>query len=89
VIVYRRWGAPGDDVMVIANFGAQRYTRYDIGLPAAGPWLARVDGDHVRYGADLGAPQPTAVTMLAQPRDGLPHTGSIALGPYAIVVLTR
>jgi 1,4-alpha-glucan branching enzyme len=89
VIVYRRWSSSGDDVMVIANFGSKKYTRYDIGLPAGGAWKARVDGDDVRYGADFGANGPTAVAVTAAARDGLPFTGSVALGPYALVVLSR
>jgi 1,4-alpha-glucan branching enzyme len=89
VLVYRRWGAANDDVMVVANFGGTRYTRYDIGVPSAGTWKARVDSDATRYGADFGSPTPTAVTTTAAARDGLPATASLALGPYTMVVLTR
>jgi 1,4-alpha-glucan branching enzyme len=89
VLVYRRWSIAGDDVMVIANFGAKKYTRYDVGVPAAGTWVARVDSDATKYGADFGAAAPTAVSVTAAARDGLPATASIALGPYAVVVLTR
>jgi 1,4-alpha-glucan branching enzyme len=89
VIAYRRWSSPGDDLIVVANFGAKSYARYDVGLPAGGAWKARVDGNDVRYGADLGSAAPTPVTVLSQARDGLPFTGAIALGPYSIVVLGR
>ena len=89
VIVYRRWNQAGDDVMVVANFGGKRYTRYDIGLPAGGAWKARIDGDDVRYGSDFAATQPTTVSVASTARDNLPFTGSIALAPYSIVVLTR
>jgi 1,4-alpha-glucan branching enzyme len=89
VLVYRRWNQAGDDVMVIANFGAKKYTHYDIGVPAAGSWVARVDSDATRYGADFGSATPTAVTVAAAARDGLPATASIVLGPYALVVLTH
>jgi 1,4-alpha-glucan branching enzyme len=89
VLVYRRWNKAGDDVMVVANFGAKKYTRYDVGVPAAATWLARVDSDATRYGADFGSAAPTAVTVTSIARDGLPATASIVLGPYAIVVLTR
>ncbi|MEA2751521.1 MAG: 1,4-alpha-glucan branching enzyme [Myxococcales bacterium] len=89
VLVYRRWNTPGDDVMVIANFGAKRYTRYDVGVPAVGTWVARVDTDATTYGADFGSPTPTGVTVAPTARDGLPATASIVLGPYAMVVLTR
>jgi 1,4-alpha-glucan branching enzyme len=89
VLVYRRWNKAGDDVVVIANFGAKKYTRYDVGVPAAGNWIARIDTDAMKYGADFGSPVPTAVTVAATPRDGQPATASVVLGPYAMVVLTR
>ena len=89
VIVYRRWGKAGDDVMVVVNFGAKKYVRYDVGVPAAGTWQARVDSDATKYGADFGSATPTAVSVTATPRDGLPATAAITLGPYAVVVLTR
>lgn len=76
------------DVMVVMNFGGKRYARYDIGLPSGGAWKARLDGDDVRYGADFGSNGPTPVGVSAAPRDGLPFTGSIALGPYSVVVLS-
>ena len=89
VLVYRRWDKAGDDVVVVANFGAKKYTRYDVGVPAAGAWTARVDSDAQKYGTDFGSAAPTAVAMSNTARDGLPATASIALGPYAVVVLTR
>ncbi|MDB4938126.1 MAG: 1,4-alpha-glucan-branching protein [Labilithrix sp.] len=89
VLVYRRWSKPGDDVMVVVNFGAKKYTRYDIGVPSASPWVARVDSDATKYGADFGSAAPTAVTVSPTPRDNLPATAAITLGPYSIVVLTH
>ncbi|HSO41117.1 MAG TPA: alpha-amylase family glycosyl hydrolase [Labilithrix sp.] len=89
VLVFRRWGGANDDVVVVANFGATRYTRYDVGVPAAGAWKARLDSDTTRYGADFGSATPTAVTVTAAPRDGLPATAALALGPYSMVVLSR
>lgn len=89
VIVYRRWNKPGDDVMVVANFGAKKYTRYDVGVPAVGNWQARIDSDALKYGDDFGSPSNTAVSVMASPRDGLPASAAITLGPYSIVVLAR
>ena len=89
VIVYRRWDKGGDDLMVIANFGAKKYTRYDLGVPATGSWQARIDSDATRYGADFGSPTATAVTVTPVAKDNLPATASIALGPYSFVVLGR
>jgi 1,4-alpha-glucan branching enzyme len=89
VLVFRRWNKPGDDVMVVVNFGAKKYTRYDVGIPSAGTWTARVDSDAQKYGADFGSAAPTAVTVMTTPRDNLPATAALTLGPYAVVVLTR
>ena len=89
VIAFRRWGNAGDDVMVVVNFGATRYTQYDIGVPSTGTWNARLDSDMQRYGADFGSPTPTAVTVSATTRDGLPATASIALAPYSMVILSH
>ena len=38
VIAYHRFGpgGPGDDVVVLVNFGSRAYTSYKIGLPRAG-----------------------------------------------------
>jgi 1,4-alpha-glucan branching enzyme len=89
VLAYRRWSGANDDVMVVVNLGARRYARYDVGLPAPGDWKARVDTDATRYGADFGSASATAVAVAPTPRDGLPASATIALGPYTVVVLTR
>jgi 1,4-alpha-glucan branching enzyme len=89
VLVMRRWRTPGDDVMVVMNFGAKSYARYDIGLPSGGPWQVRVDSASVRYSPDFDHPTPTPITVTAQPRDGLAYMGSLSLGPSSIVVLSR
>jgi 1,4-alpha-glucan branching enzyme len=89
VLVYRRWNKGGDDVMVVVNFSAKKYARYDVGVPGTGTWQARVDSDATKYGSDFGTATNTAVTVMATPRDGLAATAALTLGPYAVVVLTR
>jgi 1,4-alpha-glucan branching enzyme len=89
VLVYRRWDKGGDDVVVIANFGATRYSRYDVGVPVAGNWQTRIDTDITKYGADFGSATPTPVTVTTATKDGLPVTAAVALGPYSMVVLSR
>ena len=59
VLVYRRWNKAGDDVMVVANFGAKKYTRYDVGVPAAGNVARARRHDATKYGADFGTATPT------------------------------
>jgi 1,4-alpha-glucan branching enzyme len=89
VVIYRRGGDNGEAVMVVANFTAKKYTRYDLGLPSAGPWLTRLDSDDPKYGADFAGGGNASIGTTAVARDGMPFTGGIALGPYSIVVLSK
>lgn len=89
VIAYRRWDRGGDDVMVIANLRNRAYTRYDIGLPAGGTWRVRVDGDDPRWSTDFRGGAPATVEATAGSYDGMPFTGSVVLGPWSVVVLSR
>jgi 1,4-alpha-glucan branching enzyme len=91
VIAYRRWdvGGPGDDVIVVANFGAQTFPSYLVGLPAGGLWRVRLNSDATMYAPDFGGASSGDVEAAAIPRDGLPYQGSVALGANSIVVLSQ
>jgi 1,4-alpha-glucan branching enzyme len=89
VLAFRRWDRGGDDVVVIANLRDRRYTRYDIGLPAGGTWRVRLDTDDPRWSTDFRGPAPTTVEAAARSYDGLPFAGSVVLGPWSVVVLSR
>jgi 1,4-alpha-glucan branching enzyme len=91
VIAYHRWqsGGAGDDVVVVANFSNVAFPRYDMGLPRPGTWHARLSSDDQRYGADYGGLGAGDVVASASPRDGLPASGSVALGRYGVVILSQ
>jgi 1,4-alpha-glucan branching enzyme len=89
VIAYRRFGASGEDVIVMVNLKNRAYTRYDLGVPAGGTYRVRVTSDRKAYGADFPEVPGSTVTALAQPYDGKPNTLPVALGAYGVVVLTR
>ncbi len=89
VLAVRRWDRGGDDVVVIANLRNRPYARYDIGLPSGGTWDVRIDSDDPRWSEDFHGRAAGSVTALAQPYDGQPFTGPIALGPWSVVVLSR
>jgi 1,4-alpha-glucan branching enzyme len=82
-------GGPGDDVVVVVNMSAKPYPQYTIGFPHDGTWKVRFNGDSHRYGADFTGTISNAVTVAATPRDNLPYSGSVGVGPYSIVVLSQ
>lgn len=89
VIAYRRWNAGGDDVIVVANFSAKAFARYDLGLPRAGTWHVRFSSADRKYSADFaGTPTPDVATTTTA-RDGFAQMGSLQLGGYQVVVLAQ
>ncbi len=92
VIGYRRWKAAGDDVIVLANFSLARHS------PAT-TWGCRprqrlcaqfsLSSDDFRYSSDFTGIGTGDVTAAAATRDGLPYTGSFALGPYSVVIASQ
>jgi len=91
VIAYRRWdaGGAGDDVIVVANFGAKAFARYDLGLPRAGAWKARFSSNDAAYSPDFPATPTTDVATPATSRDCFQQMGSLQLGPYQVLILSQ
>jgi len=87
VLAFRRWNA-ADDVIVVANFSAREFASYVIGLPRAGTWKVRFNGDARRYASDFGNAPAHDIAAAAPARDGLPFRGSVAIGPYSAIVLS-
>jgi 1,4-alpha-glucan branching enzyme len=91
ILAYHRWadGGPGDDVVVALNLTNRQVTDHVIGLPRAGDWRVRLNGDDRAYGSDFGevrCPDPTAEAV---PADGLAYRGKVTLGAYAFVILSQ
>jgi 1,4-alpha-glucan branching enzyme len=89
VIAYRRWNQGNDDAVVVANFANHAFTSYLVGLPRAGTWHVRFQGDSRTYAADFGGAAAADITATATARDGLPATGSVVLGPWSAVILSQ
>ena len=91
VIAYHRWdqGGPGDDVIVVANFSGTPFDNYTIGLPQSGTWYVRFNSDWAGYDSSFG--DHPAWDISAQPGayDGMPHNGTLSIGPYSAVILTQ
>ncbi len=89
VLAWQRWGTPGDDAVVIANFSGTAFTSYIVGLPATGAWHVRFNGDNKKYSADFADTASNDVMATPLARDSMPATGAVALAPYTLVVLSR
>jgi 1,4-alpha-glucan branching enzyme len=89
VLAYRRFGASGEDVIVVVNLRNKAYARYDIGVAGAGAYTVRVNSERKAYGSDFADGQTGAIATLPLPKDGKPNTLPLALGAYAAMVLTR
>ena len=91
VLAFRRWmeGGAGDETVVVLNFANRAYEGYRIGLPAEGLWRVRFNSDWHGYSPLFGNHPSFDVQAEAQPQDGCPYSGTVGLGPYAAVILSR
>lgn len=89
VLVFRRHGPSGEDVIVAMSFRNRAYTRYDVGVAAGGAYRVRLTSDRKAYGADFTDAPVAPVEALAQPYEGRPFTLPLAIGAYGVVVLSR
>lgn len=91
VIAYHRWdqGGAGDDVIVIANFSSTAFPNYDIGFPRGGAWKVRFNGDWTGYSSDFKGTPVNDVQANAGSRDGMNYTGTTAVGPYSVTILSQ
>lgn len=91
VVAFHRWydGGPGDDVVVVANFGYRAYTAYTLGMPRAGRWRVRFNSDWQGY--DAAFENWNAYDAYAAPgvRDGLAFTADVGIGPYSLIILSQ
>lgn len=91
VIAHHRWdlGGPGDDVVVLLNFGNRGYGDYRIGLPRPGRWRVRFNSDWRGYSADFSDWNSFDLEAGGPGRDGLDWQGATGLGPYSAVILSQ
>ena len=91
VIAFRRWqdGGPGDDVVVVANFGSRGYAEYVLGMPRAGEWHVRFNSDWNGYDREFGSAPSGSTTAVAGARDGFAHQAAVGIGPYTAIILSQ
>ncbi len=91
VMVAHRWAAGGvhDDVVVAVNLSAQSLDDYQVGLPAPGQWAVRLNTDATVYDEGFGGHEAHDVTADGPEMDGCEQSGSLSLGAYSAVILSR
>jgi 1,4-alpha-glucan branching enzyme len=82
-------GGPGDTTVVLANFANQAHEAYTIGLPGPGHWHVRFNSDWQGYDGDFGDMPSFGIDAEAGEYDGFGWHGSIALAPYAVLILSQ
>ncbi|MBV8343317.1 MAG: alpha amylase C-terminal domain-containing protein, partial [Gammaproteobacteria bacterium] len=87
VISFLRFAVSGAPVLVACNFTPVPREAYRVGVPRGGVWRERLNSDAADYGGS-GLGNLGAVTAVAAPARGLPHSLSVRLPPLAVVVLT-
>jgi 1,4-alpha-glucan branching enzyme len=91
VVAYHRWdsGGPGDDVVVVLNFGNRGYAGYTLGFPRPGTWYVRFNSDWNGYSPDYGNWYSYDTTADWGGLDNMPCQGNIGIGPYTAIILSQ
>ena len=82
-------GGPGDTTVVLANFANQAHAAYAIGLPGPGTWTVRFNSDWQGYDGEFGDMESFGIEAEAGEYNGLGWHGSIAIAPYAVLILSQ
>jgi 1,4-alpha-glucan branching enzyme len=91
LIAFHRWqhGGPGDDVVVVANFGNRTVTDYKLGLPHDGQWQVRFNSDLKAYHPSFTSHHVGVVTAVPGEYDQLACHASLSIGPYSVIILSQ
>jgi len=82
VIGFHRWdqGGPGDDVVVVLNFGNRKYANYSLGFPRLGRWRVRFNSDWVGYDQSFENTFSYDPETGSRLMDGMPTSAEVGLG---------
>ncbi|WP_236049401.1 alpha-amylase family glycosyl hydrolase [Hymenobacter negativus] len=93
LVAFVRWadgaGGPNDTTIVLANFANQAHEAYTVGLPGPGHWRVRFNSDWQGYDGDFGDMPSFGMDAEEGEYDGFPFHGSIAVAPYAALILSQ
>ena len=91
VLGWHRWlvGGPRDDVIVLANFSADAFPEYHIGVPRRGRWRVRFNSDWDGYDPEFETVHSLDADGEAEEHDGMAQRIAVGLGPYSVVILSQ
>jgi 1,4-alpha-glucan branching enzyme len=91
ILGWHRWleGGPRDDVIVIANFSAEAFTDYHVGVPRAGRWRVRFNSDWDGYDPEFEVVDSLDADSTPEEHDGMDQRIAVGLGPYSVVILSQ
>ena len=91
VLAWHRWleGGPRDDVVVLANFSANTYPDYRVGVPRPGRWRVRFNSDWDGYDPEFETVDSNDTDSVAERQDGFDQRIAVGLGPYSVVILSQ
>lgn len=91
VIAFHRWqdGGPGDDVVVVLNFGSRGYPSYTVGFPRPGTWYVRFNSDWSGYSPDFENHHSYDTTANWGGLHDMPCRGNVGLGRYTAIILSQ
>jgi len=91
LLVMHRWaeGGPGDDVVVVANFGHEALADVRVGMPRSGRWRVRFNSDSSVYAPDFEGHEAFDTDADGKPADGLGQSALVSVGPYSAVILSQ
>lgn len=84
VLAYHRWdqGGPGDDVIIIINFGNKTHEDYRLHFPRSGTWRVRFNSSWKGYSPDFKDVPLDAV-------EANDENAAVKLAPYSSLILSQ
>jgi 1,4-alpha-glucan branching enzyme len=84
VIAYHRkdQGGPGDDTVILVNFGDQRFEHYELTFPSKGTWRVRFNSSWKGYNVDFHESKVDTVEV------GDDRRGIVILSDYSTLILS-
>ena len=91
LIAFQRWDqhGVGDDVVIVMNFGHQTWDNYEIGLPCAGQWALRFNGDARVYSPEFSDHPSASLIASDSPMDGLAARAALSIAPYSALIYSQ